>query len=199
MLSIARSRSTVPVQLLFLGLNGGGLVFSIIYNANTPDLYPNNSHHEIGWIASWVVTAQVAMGLLFMFSENKTLAGSAERVAFLPQDQSARWSDDSGQGTERDSASLHSEEEFPYDAGRGPKPDVNPKAFDLGNAFVVKLLKRHVPGLFSHRALKALTLLYDGVNRITLLLGFVVLTTGIVTYAGIFVRPLPVSLIELTV
>jgi len=68
MLSIARSRLAVPTQLLFLALNGCGIFFGIFYNVDTPDLYANNAHHKIGWIATWVMTAQVAMSLLFAFS-----------------------------------------------------------------------------------------------------------------------------------
>ncbi|OAA54800.1 integral membrane protein [Niveomyces insectorum RCEF 264] len=64
MLSLARSRYTLPVQLAFLATNAGGVFFSVVYNASTPDLYPNNAHHKVGWIATAVVSAQVVVGLL---------------------------------------------------------------------------------------------------------------------------------------
>lgn len=97
----------------------------IIYNNQTPDLYQNNAHHKIGWIATWVMTAEVIMGLLFAYSgRNKhSVDASHETVAFLPippdsplDDRALtshlnhpyRWSRDSGQGTERSSSSLHS-------------------------------------------------------------------------------------------
>ena len=135
MLSIARSRLTIPTQLLFLTLNGCGLFFGIFYNVNTPDLYANNAHHKIGWIVTWVVTAQVAMSLLSVFSgrskEEQNNAAPAETAAFLPVSIEAmahhqqlhnvqgykdnRWSGDSGQGTERASSSSHSRDLSPND------------------------------------------------------------------------------------
>lgn len=233
MLSIARSRLAVPAQLLFLALNGCGMFFGIFYNANTPDLYANNAHHKTGWVATWVVTAQVAMSLLFAFSGRSTkgdddddddAAVPAERVAFLPISAEAmaqhqqlhnpngykdiRWSRDSGQGTERASSSLHSRELSPSDAARSPQESrqyQKPKAEaeDEGDedqqglpkrpgfprsTFVHRFLKRRVPGLLSKRALKVLEGVYDGIDRTILILGFIALVTGGVTYAGIFVR-----------
>ncbi|KAI9877743.1 MAG: hypothetical protein M1823_007056, partial [Watsoniomyces obsoletus] len=113
--SISRSRYTAPVQFFFLLLNGLGVVFGTIYNVSTPDLYENNAHHKIGWIATWVVTAQVVMSLLFLYSgrTEKSAPSSCEHAAFLPIStdnmtqhnmspyHDHRWSGDSGQGTER--------------------------------------------------------------------------------------------------
>lgn len=135
MLSIARSRLAIPTQLLFLALNGCGIFFGVFYNVNTPDLYENNVHHKIGWVATWVMTAQVAMSLLFTCSgRNKKgdTTTASERAAFLPISIEAmaqhqqlhkphgykdiRWSRDSGQGTERASSSLHSRDLSPSGA-----------------------------------------------------------------------------------
>ncbi|CAK7241353.1 MAG: hypothetical protein STHCBS139747_002814 [Sporothrix thermara] len=135
MLSIARSRYTLPSQLVFLAANAGGVFFSTIYNANTPDLYPNNAHHKVGWIATWVVSAQVVIGLLARLAgafkrsgSNINGMSSSERRAFIPVSTAAlaehssmqqrrihhghgghyRLSNDSGQGTEPNTESLRS-------------------------------------------------------------------------------------------
>jgi len=47
MLSIARSRYTLVVQLAFLAVNALGVILVTIYNASTPDFYPNNAHHKL--------------------------------------------------------------------------------------------------------------------------------------------------------
>ncbi|KAF4594478.1 putative membrane protein C3B8.06 [Ophiocordyceps camponoti-floridani] len=77
MLSLAGSRFTLLSQYWFLGLNALGLVFGIIYNAQTPDLYPNNAHGKIGWIITMVASAQVLMTLAGW-------AGGLWRQGYLP-------------------------------------------------------------------------------------------------------------------
>lgn len=141
MFSIARSRYTLPVQFLFLIVNGVGVVLATIYNANTPDLYENNAHHTIGWIATWVMTAQTVMSLLFLYSGRvkMTASSSDERVAYLPvsaenMDQyhvsspyrDTRWSGDSGSPTGRSSTTLNSSRDIsPTDAHRLSKEAEN--------------------------------------------------------------------------
>ncbi|OIW26924.1 hypothetical protein CONLIGDRAFT_581735 [Coniochaeta ligniaria NRRL 30616] len=88
MLSLARSRYTAAVQLAFLAANATGVFFSTVYNARTPDLYPNNAHHKLGWLVTWVMSAQVLVGLLGrvmgVFSNGKTGNGGARQHAFMP-------------------------------------------------------------------------------------------------------------------
>ena len=74
MLSLARSRYRLTAQLVFLAVNGGGVLLGTIYNASTPDLYPNNAHHKLGWIVTWTVCAQVVVGLL------SSVVGALERI-----------------------------------------------------------------------------------------------------------------------
>ena len=130
MLSLARSRYTLVAQFVFLAINGGAVFLGILYNASTPDLYPNNAHHKLGWIVTFVVGAQVAISLLARvagyltarksgISEN---ARSEERQGFIPVSTEAmaeheamysstpyhRFSNDSGQGTEPRTESLRS-------------------------------------------------------------------------------------------
>ena len=130
MFSIARSGLALPAEFVFLVVNAFGLLLGIVYNSQTPDLYENNVHHKIGWMATWVMGAQVLMSLLFAYSgRDKECQGSSyERAAFLPLSSDTmhgsqsypndavheyRWSGDSGQGTEPSSSPLHSRHPSP--------------------------------------------------------------------------------------
>ena len=220
MFSTTRSRLALPTQFLFLILNGLGVLFGTIYNVNTPDLYENNAHHKIGWIATWVMTAQVVMTLLFFYSgHSKQASGLAhERAAFLPISiesmaqhhqphhvaaySNMRWSGDSGQGSERSSSNL-SRDNSPADPRRYTKPEQEEESDDeeddgvtrgralLRKTFVDKYFSRCIPGLLSHRLQRGVEFVYGVIDKTSLVLGFVALTTGGVTWAGIFVRRSP--------
>lgn len=90
MLSVARSRFALLSQFLFLVVNTLGMLFGIIYNNQTPDLYENNAHHKIGWIASCIAAVQVVMSLIFTYAGRgdadhlSPSSSAAERGAFLP-------------------------------------------------------------------------------------------------------------------
>lgn len=64
MLSLARSRYTLLSQLCFTVINGVGIFLATLYNAQTPDLYPNNAHHNVGWVATWLAFAQLVVTML---------------------------------------------------------------------------------------------------------------------------------------
>ena len=130
MFSISRSRYALPVQFVFLATNAIGVVLAISYNANTPDLYPGNAHHKIGWIATWIVCAQVFVSMAgrvagaFAREKGGPEYSSEEQQAFIPistenmaEHQRTneelcppgyRHSNDSGQGTEPNTESLRS-------------------------------------------------------------------------------------------
>ena len=132
-LSLARSRYTRALQFVFLATNALGLILGTIYNAQTPDLYPNNAHHRVGWIVTWVVSAQVLISAVGWLAG--AFKGAVERTgndsqAFMPVSTEIaheehchlnggqndhygfpnpyRLSDDSGQGTEPNTESLRS-------------------------------------------------------------------------------------------
>jgi hypothetical protein len=218
MFSVSRSRLALPAQFLFLILNGLGVISGTIYNVKTPDLYENNAHHKIGWIATWIMTAQIVMGLIFVSGRyKKARVSSSEHTAFLPVSVETmaqhnmrpysdyRWSDDSGQGTER-SSSQTSRDASPTDPGRRdecqryPKPEVETEDDDdehdndipqrrrlLPNTFVDKYLSKWIPGMLSEKPLKVLEFIHGVIDRTILILGFIALTSGGVTWAGIFV------------
>ncbi|KAA8649770.1 hypothetical protein EYZ11_001688 [Aspergillus tanneri] len=213
MFSIARSRYALVSQFTFLVLNAVGLLVGIIYNSQTPDLYENNAHHKIGWIATWVISAQVILSLIFAYAGRGVAdSTSYERVAFLPVSTDEmvespatfpsgihheyRWSRDSGQGSERNTSSLHSRPSSPscaspsdeYDTFEKPENDISEEPSVrswLRCAFVDRFLASRVPRLVSSRVLRILTFIYLVIDRIILQFGFIAIATGVVTYGGI--------------
>ena len=228
MFSIARSRYALPIQFLFLAVNALGLLFGIAYNVKTPDLYVNNAHHSIGWVATWMVTALVITNLMFYYSKRRKQpiqALTGERAAFLPvsvenmaQHNSepyveGGWSEHRRQGSS-DSSTLHSLDDSPTATGRrGTFDDFEKPAHELepeddeakslpqrsGQMFrwlrinriavVDKYLPAKVPKLASTKALRAIQVVYNVLNRLMLLLGFIAIMTGFITYCGLFVSP----------
>ncbi|KAE8150429.1 hypothetical protein BDV25DRAFT_172169 [Aspergillus avenaceus] len=212
MFSIARSRFALPSQFLFLVLNAIGLLVGIIYNNQTPDLYENNAHHKIGWIATWVVSAQVIMSLIFAYAgRGESETSSYEHAAFLPvsTDEMAetpthptgihheyRWSRDSGQGTEQNSSlnsrpsspscTSPSEEYDTFDKPEGlfPEQPIQSRGW-LRSTFVDRFLASRVPRMVSSRALRILNAIYLVIDRTILQFGFIAIATGAVTYGGI--------------
>ncbi|KAK1725588.1 hypothetical protein CaCOL14_011270 [Colletotrichum acutatum] len=129
MLSIARSRYTLALQFVFMAVNALGVLLGTIYNASTPDLYPNNAHHKLGWLVTWVLLAQVLIGLVGRVAgalrhDSRETSDDNEYQSFIPVSTAAmaehhlinssryaseyRLSNDSGQGTEPCTESLRS-------------------------------------------------------------------------------------------
>ncbi|KAL4944862.1 hypothetical protein BDV06DRAFT_186291 [Aspergillus oleicola] len=214
MLSIARSRLALLSQFFFLVVNAVGLFVGIVYNSQTPDLYENNAHHKIGWIATCVIAVQVVLALIFTYAGRGEKEENAyERAQFLPvsTDDMAgspttlpagirheyRWSRDSGQGTERNTASLHSRASSScpspsddYDGFEKPEeelPEQLPESRGFMRSNVLdRFLANRVPSLVSARALRILSFLYNVIDRLILQFGFIAIATGAVTYGGIF-------------
>ena len=200
------------LQVIFFGLNAFGLLVGTIYNTKTPDLYENNLHHKLGWAITWILLAQIVVGLLRFYTNGKADpdADQDERVAFMPistrhmsgyqqmhPDSLAsmhRYSHDSGHGTESDSsrsnslAGLHEEKIERQDFGdqlpenyvdrpRGAKSFI----FAAADRFLSR-----VSQLFPNQLMKALNSFYDAVDILILVIGFITVLTGFITYAGIF-------------
>ncbi|KAB8342994.1 hypothetical protein FH972_022588 [Carpinus fangiana] len=113
-----------------------------------------------------------------------------------------RWSGDSGQGTERNTNSLcHSSRSnswnsetgsFPTHHNQEPYPDVDDEPEDtlekrriVPYAAVDGFLSKHIPRYASGVTLKAFDILYATLTRFQVIMGFVALMTGMVTYGGI--------------
>lgn len=224
MFSLARSRYTLPTQFVFLATNALGLLFGTIYNANTPDLYPNNAHHKLGWLVTWVLCAQGAVSLLgrlagaFGKQASNNQADAAERQGFLPVSQAAmdehrrlhklcyspasRDSNDSGQGTEPGTESLrshsfssspdhlasptaeaHAHKEFHDEDEDG---DMEADATATPPSGAIRTFVAMVGSKISSRAWKVLIFGYNFVDRTSMILGFITLCTGVITYGRFF-------------
>jgi len=72
---LSKSWLYYPTQLVFIGGNFLGIACSILYNVRTPDLYPSNIHHKLGWVIMGLLTIHTAMGVLWRQS-----SGSVESV-----------------------------------------------------------------------------------------------------------------------
>ncbi|UNI17308.1 hypothetical protein JDV02_003664 [Purpureocillium takamizusanense] len=212
MLSLARSRYTVASRVLFSMTNAVGIVFSIIYNANTPDLYPNNAHHKIGWIVTSVASAQLIVGMVGHFAGpvrgRRACTSSPESSAFMPipadlSDEEYRMSNDSGQGTEPDTESLHSNSLSTLD-GVGDDNDqhlplhARHKEYQHDDELVDDIsppsrasswAANHAVRVISSAAWRYIDLASQIVDRIILPFGFIAFTTGIVTLGRFFEGP----------
>ena len=233
MLSIARSRYTLPSQFVFLAINAAGLVAGVTYNASTPDLYPNNAHHKLGWVVTWAVSAQLLIGLAGrvagVMRGGAAGAGTGalnkeERQGFIPVSTEAvaehenrhRQSNDSGSGSSAggrpdslrsDSLSTMVGQESPStehaphrtvrfedvhvdadddddldDLDFGKERMATRLVFPRANSVIAKVV-----GKISSRAWNFLMFGYVLVERTILILGYVTLCTGIITWARFFV------------
>ncbi|OJJ08843.1 hypothetical protein ASPVEDRAFT_145055 [Aspergillus versicolor CBS 583.65] len=187
LLSVARSRLALPSQFVFLLFNTIGLLFGIIYNSQTPDLYENNAHHKIGWIVTGVFTVQVFLALVFVYDGR----GKPRefRATFLP----VATGEDGYRAIGKYCPSRDSQGSQPL------SPSIEAEAEDLEQAdektsglrwwlfsFTVPRFLFRVPGMVSNRALRLVNTVYNVIDRIILPFGFIAISTGAVTYGGIF-------------
>lgn len=199
MLSIARSRYTNLSQLIVVALNALGLLFGAIYNSNTPDLYENNAHHKIGWIATWVISAQTVVGLVRRYAHTGAATANFASIRYdrLPDMRSSdeySFSRDSGHGTEPNSPrSFYLPSPAEFEEGRMSHSahmvtnNNEEKHGPLGNNVVDRYFTRKFGSLASSRIIRIAGVLYDVIDRLILFLAFTALATGIVTYGGHFV------------
>jgi hypothetical protein len=220
MLSIAHSRLTLLVQFLFLIVNAFALLLGVVYNHKTPELYANNAHSKIGWTVTWIALAWVSMGLIQVYTGQLKAAQDGlpaqpmttenmvryQRVQDTQLPNPPRWSNDSGQGTERNSASLCAsptvESENLQISGptRRYTQDEEDDVFDdeaekrsfLGNTSVDRFLARNVGRFASDRPLKIMRFLYVVIERSMMIQAFVAITSGTIVYGGIGVSSPPI-------
>jgi hypothetical protein len=215
MLTIARSRLSLVPQGAFFILNVIGVLLVVTYNTRTPDLYRNNAHHPLGWIMTCVVTVQSCLALIDRYSDRSRGESHASSPAagipistrlmkeYHPQpnadyESNYRYSHDSGQGTEPHTESLRSHSSSSLDNDNDGAELPSPQGYEdedfdaeqqallseksSSGTFLIKLT-----AMLSSHTLRLLTLLYVVINRVILILGFIGLATGAVTYGGIFV------------
>ncbi|KAF1839588.1 hypothetical protein BDW02DRAFT_1021 [Decorospora gaudefroyi] len=216
MFSIARSRFTLPSQLAFLTANAIALMLGLVYDRKTPELYAGNAHNKIGWAITWIASAWVLMAFIQVYA-GKSEAHSMKDEAAPPMTTAnmlryqrvhdeelpdpSRWSDDSGQGTERNSASLceHSRsasvgsENQTFASPPRRYTDDDSDSFDgdsekrgfLRNTSVDRFFSRNVARFAVGRTLTAIRFVSIVIERTILVQGFVAIASGTVVYGGI--------------
>ena len=217
MLSVARSRLALPVQLCFLCVHSIGLLLGSIYTHNTPNLYENNSHNRIGWIVTWAVVGQCVIGVIRLaanLGKPRDVHSVEERAAFLPVSTEAmaqhgqtnvmsspdpyRYSNDSGHFTASRSQSISStqdpldEEEHQqklrdYEAAHNGGDALFTEKRGLLTNPKVERFAQKISALISERTMKFLKFVHNAVDRLILLPGFITFISGAAVYGGAFV------------
>ena len=221
-MSVSRSRLKLPAQSSFLVCHALGVAVGIVYNSETPELYEYNAHHRLGWVVNWVVMGQMLMGIVTVYfgRERGSIVTRGEHEALIPVSIDAlakhhrmhpvpqpcgyRYSNDSGQGTERASSSLRSHslssiEEANNQQSVDPREDIYNVSYDdpnssmpeksepLHHSKIRRFLPQRVPILFSAQVFRLIDLMNNTLDRVILVLGFVAIATGAATYYGLFV------------
>ncbi|KAF2629885.1 integral membrane protein [Macroventuria anomochaeta] len=213
MLSIARSRYVLLSQFTFLVVNALALLIGVVYNHKTPELYENNAHSKTGWAITWIASAWVFMALIqtymdrsqaHLFDDETTQPLNAANMAQYQRvkeenlESPYRYSNDSGQGTERNSASLYGHSRSPSVESEnqqflGPtRRDTHDELDDLEDVTLEKpksrwdkFFSRNVARFIAGRTAKVVRLLYVAFERTIIIQGLVAILTGTVVYGGI--------------
>lgn len=213
MFSVAKSRYTFPWQALFVLLNAVGVILSFIYDANVPNLYKHNVHYRMGWLFTWFSVAWVLMAVVNMYtrkSEARRHSGQQMSAANMAQYQrihqehEPRWSRDSGQGTERNSASLlgsngtgspsaeledhHFDVDLsPYERAEEHHEEESEKRSFLRNTRVDRFLSKNLHKYATARILSINKWTYIFFERTMLIFGFFAASSGFVVFGGLAV------------
>lgn len=189
-------------------MNTSGVVMSMIYNNKSPDLYPHNVHHLLGWLLTCLAFAQAVMAWAPSYTSGrggKTV--SKEMTGFLPLSVQVL-------AEHQQSEDVNRENDYPYSTDSDHETEVNGNSSrtnsmsssDSNDTLVpiplqadpdtdeevrtstrsAKYLTRKFQLFRSSRPYKALLFLHEILIRLMLILGFAALITGVVTYAGIF-------------
>ena len=192
-------------------MSGLGLVFAKKMNSKTAELYEGNVHHTLGWVAMNIVIVQTMIDLLQRFTKRPkmydSVAAGRTRPAFRPSVNTVRgsirscWPGSNGRVSESPSP----------DRGRHMSLETQPNYRDLFERSESDddddgEYKTLIPGrrgflsnsrireYFSGRislTLSGLSRMFEILDKITdrtiLVVGYVTLVTGVVTYVGIFV------------
>ena len=202
MLSIARSRLAIPTQILFLGFNGTGLLLGTIYNTKTPDLYERNLHHKFGWTVTWIVIVQLFLSMVRRSAQGYMRARSAplahyEKLSHYEDEGLYRYSQEDGQGTEPSSprsssqSTLHEESFGLADEDEGDllKPEHEQQSLKESGFYThrARFWSYLMSWITTRHVMRIIESTHFAIERTILILGFVSLTSGLVTYGGVFV------------
>ncbi|GAB7366427.1 hypothetical protein MBLNU230_g8224t1 [Neophaeotheca triangularis] len=208
--SLAHHRYTSLARIGFILLHSLGLLLGAMYNSRTPDLYPNNAHHKLGWAVTWIAVVQLIVGHLSSASGllRRLIAfrlDSSDRQRLMPllsetleehgsdNDHSPneyRLSRDSGQGSEiytppltkPPAGSLTSSggDDREADVGFDDNPMTSARHVSRG-ADVGRPMNKLI-----HCARKTISVIGILTSRSLLILGYSALCTGIVAFGGFF-------------
>ena len=209
MLSISASRYTLFTQVTFIATNAFGMLIAVFYNARTPDLYPNNAHHKIGWIITVVVSAHVAVGVI----ARRTLPrhafsskGESNEPTFMPLMTTSEGEGYADESQEFRPSSERSHSPADYRSSLGDNSDttqVEPSDDESGLPTIRKFRYARHRGRFSailnfletlrwstnsQSLFLCLSYAYNTTDRIILPFGFIAFATGIATFGRFFVR-----------
>lgn len=216
MLSIARSRLALAVQLSFLGLHAVATLCGTVYQHRTPELYKKNSHSPVGWIATWIVVAQCSVETVILASRvAKNYATANDRLGMAPLlTRVLQQHQDDGQGAYRDSSDddqfspsapsrSHSvsstdtytqeEQQKLYQHDTLEDDESPEERYEKPGLLRRRAVEQVASGLatrLSRRTMSVLLFCHNIINRTILLLGFVAFVTGAAVYGGVFVRNL---------
>jgi hypothetical protein len=178
-------------------LHAVGIIPGVIYTSRTPELYPGSSHNNIGWLLTALVTAHFLAGVSKSFTKHGEPDTDHELTPFI--------SPENPEGGNPGS-DYHHQGSSPRNASPSPqRSNCSSEGTDSETLLDVHL---HYNSRREHRFnepmswkrcwlnisephffIQSLDTGYDVVFRVLLILGFVCICTGIVTMAGIFVRP----------
>ena len=170
----------------------------------TPDLYPNNIHHKLGWVIMGLLTVHTTMGVLFGRSSRPVgSVGSKEGLegSYTPLYTSAdeeeelddlvvsprRASGDSGLGAERSSSSSEHSPELGHDRGYLRVKDSDSFPQVVCSTRVGSFLQHYVPYIFTPTVMRVNEIFFSLVMCLLPIIGFVQVTAGLVVVSGIFV------------
>jgi hypothetical protein len=200
MLSIAGSRYHLPTQAVFLIANGVGVVFSTLYNSLTPDLYPANAHHRLGWVLACTLGVQAVLGVVGTVIRRAVPSdwrSKEERSGFMAVPMHSPVDSDEADAYRPSGDSGHSmsmEQEFAQDdlEGREWSSAVGENSargrVSLSLARVEGFLSKRAPLIFNQRVVRICDFVYSAIARLLIPLGFMQISLGIVTGSGIFVN-----------
>lgn len=168
---------------------------------------------------TWAAFAQAVMALVNTYGGRWEAASQKEeQAASIPVSTEAmaehqrisnlrsgimydsRYSGDSGQGTERNTESLVSHSSSPsLEHNQFSIPDLR-REFEESDLVekqalhhrsrLEQYMNKKLAGLSRFRILSVFDILYNVIDRVILILAFVVYMTGLITYSGIFVSPI---------
>jgi hypothetical protein len=197
-LSIAKSRYQLSVETVFSIINAVGMFFATIYKTQVPDLYPGNVHYKLGWVLAILVGIHSLLLLLKKFGLQPT--HTYESMAFLPMTDMTtdnlemhnkidphRFSDDSGQGSDRATSAPQSPEYGPtssehFDDLEEVQDDEKP--FNPESR-LDRFISSKIPKIKSPFVTKLVENLYFVLDRSRIPLGSIAICTGIITMSGI--------------